>query len=298
MSGKLGKQLVTLARQGGGSFKTVSDRSKIASRFSERLATLNIQIRDVSHIKTKHIENYIRSRQDENISSRTLQNEMAALRSILSQGGRNVLANPAHDKLSNQALNISGASREGTKVAISDERIKEIVLTVSEKDRGVALGVQLARYIGLRAEETVQSAKSLNTWRKSLEAGNNNVRVVFGSKGGRPRDATIFDKDKVVNLLNEALRYIEQNNGKLIDKPTLHQALDRYHNVLRESGMTGIHAPHSLRYAYSKDAVNHHLENGMSRKEAEALVSMDLGHGDGRGAYVARVYNRLDESDE
>lgn len=298
MSGKLGKQLVTLARQGGGSFKTVSDRSKIASRFSERLATLNIQIRDVSHIKTKHIENYIRSRQDENISSRTLQNEMAALRSILSQGGRNVLANPAHEKLSNQALNISGTSREGTKVAISDERLREIVITVSEKDRGIALGIQLARYIGLRAEETVQSAKSLKTWRKNLEAGNNNVRVVFGSKGGRPRDASVFDKQKVVVLLNEAIRYIEQNNGKLIDKPTLHQALDRYHNVLRESGMTGIYAPHSLRYAYSRDAVNHHLENGMSRKEAEALVSMDLGHGDGRGAYVARVYNRTDESDE
>jgi hypothetical protein len=298
VSGKLGKQLVTLARQGGGSFKTVSDRSKIASRFSERLATLNIQIRDVSHIKTKHIENYIRSRQDENISSRTLQNEMAALRSILSQGGRNVLANPAHEKLSNQALNISGASREGTKVSISDERLREIVITVSEKDRGIALGIQLARYIGLRAEETVQSAKSLKTWRKNLEAGNNNVRIVFGSKGGRPRDASVFDKQKVVVLLNEAIRYIEQNNGKLIDKPTLHQALDRYHNVLRESGMTGIYAPHSLRYAYSRDAVNHHLENGMSRKEAEALVSMDLGHGDGRGAYVARVYNRTDESDE
>ncbi|WP_215845223.1 integrase domain-containing protein [Candidatus Pantoea bituminis] len=298
MSGKLSKQLVTLARQGGGSFKTVSDRSKIASRFSERLATLNIQIRDVSHIKTKHIENYIRSRQDEKISSRTLQNEMAALRSILSQGGRNVLANPAHDKLSNKALNISGASREGTKVAISDERLKEVLLTVSEKDRGIHLGVQLARYIGLRAEETVQSAKSLNTWRKSLEAGGNNVRVVFGSKGGRPRDATIFEKKKVISLLNEAVRYVEKNNGKLIDKPTLHQALDRYHNVLRESGMTGNIAPHSLRYAYSQDAVNHHLENGMSRKEAEALVSMDLGHGDGRGAYVARVYNRVDESDE
>ena len=36
----------------------------------------------------------------------------------------------------------------------------------------------------------------------------------------------------------------------------------------------------------------------MSRKEAEDLVSMDLGHGDGRGAYLARVYNRTDESDE
>ncbi|MGK3131372.1 integrase domain-containing protein [Pantoea sp. C8B4] len=296
MAGKLSKQLVTLARQGGGSFKTVSDRSKIASRFSERLAILNIQIRDVSHIKTKHIENYIRSRQVENISSRTLQNEMAALRSILFQGGRNVLANPAHEKLSNQALNISGASREGTKVAISDERFKEIISTVSEKDRGIALGIQLARYIGLRAEETVQSAKSLNTWRKSLLAGESNVRVVFGSKGGRPRDATIFERDRVIALLNEAVRYVYDNNGKLIDKPTLHQALDRYHNVLRESGMTEIHAPHSLRYAYSQDAVNHYLENGMSRKEAEALVSMDLGHGDGRGDYVARVYNRVDET--
>jgi len=295
MSKKLSKQLVTLARQGGGSFKTVSDRSKIASRFSERLATLNIQIRDVSHIKTKHIENYIRSRQDENISSRTLQNEMAAIRSILSQGGRNVLANPSHEKLSNQALNISGASREGTKVAISDERFKEIILTVSEKDRGIAIGIQLARYIGLRAEETVQSAKSINTWRKSLQAGENNVRVVFGTKGGRPRDATVFQKEKVLSLLNEAARYVEENNGKLIDKPSLHQALDRYHNVLRESGMTGVHSPHSLRYAYSQDAVNYHLGNGMSRKEAEALVSMDLGHGDGRGAYVARVYNRVDE---
>lgn len=298
MSGKLGKQLVTLARQGGGSFKTISDRSKIASRFSERLATLNIQIRDVSHIKTKHIENYIRSRQGENISSRTLQNEMAALRSVLTQGGRNVLANPTHEKLSNQALNISGASREGTKVAISDSRLKEVVSLVSEKDRGIALSIQLARYIGLRAEETVQSAKSLNTWRKTLQAGSDNVRVVFGTKGGRPRDATIFEKEKVISLLNEAVRYVEVNNGKLIDKPSLHQALDRYHNVLRESGMTGIHAPHSLRYAYSQDAVNYHLENGMSRKEAEALVSMDLGHGDGRGAYVARVYNRVDESVE
>lgn len=297
MSGKLGKQLVTLARQGGGSFKTVSDRSKIASRFSERLATLNIQIQDVSHIKTKHIENYIRSRQDENISSRTLQNEMAALRSILTQGGRNVLANPTHEKLSNQALNISGASREGTKVAISDSRLKEIISLVSEKDRGIAISVQLARYIGLRAEETVQSAKSLNTWRKSLQAGNDNVRVVFGTKGGRPRDATIFEKEKVIGLLNDAVRYVDGNNGKLIDKPSLHQALDRYHNVLRESGMTGIHAPHSLRYAYSQDAVNHHLENGMSRKEAEASVSMDLGHGEGRGAYVARVYNRVDDED-
>ena len=39
--------------------------------------------------------------------------------------------------------------------------------------------------------------------------------------------------------------------------------------------MNGKNAPNSLRYAYSRDAVNHHIKNGMSRDEAEALVSMD-----------------------
>lgn len=217
---------------------------------------------------------------------------MAAIRCVLLQGGRNVLANPTHEKLSSQALNISGASRKVTKVTISDERLKEVVSSVTQKDPGMAIGVQLARYIGLRAEETVQSAKSIKTWRKNLQDGNNTFRVVFGAKGRCPRDATIFQKEKVISILNEAIRHTDVNNGKLIDKPSLHQALDRYHNVLRESGMTGVHSPHSLRYAYSQDAVNYHLDNGMSRKEAEALVSMDLGHGDGRGAYVARVYNR------
>lgn len=69
---KLSRQLVTLARQGRGSFKTIADRSRIADRFSGRLAKLNIQIRDVKHIKTVHIEKYIHSRQSENISLRTL----------------------------------------------------------------------------------------------------------------------------------------------------------------------------------------------------------------------------------
>lgn len=298
MSVKLSKQLVTLARQGGGSFKTVSDRSKVASRFSERLATLNIQIRDVSHIKTKHIEGYVKSRLDENISLRTLQNEMAGIRSILSSGGRNKLADPTHDKLSNQALGISGASREGKKEALSDERLSEFVGRISDKDMGVALGIQLGRYLGLRAEEIIQSAKSIKTWQKTLNNGEDRVRVIFGTKGGRWRNVTVFERDKVISLLDQTVRYIDENNGRLIDRSTLHAALNRFHNVVRHAGMTGKEAPHSLRYSYSRDAVDYHIAQGVSRKEAEAIVSMDLGHGDGRGAYIARVYNRVSDNDE
>ncbi|CNE56220.1 putative phage integrase [Yersinia pseudotuberculosis] len=47
---KLNKSLMTLARQAGGSFKTVSDRMKIADRLAERVLKMNIQIRDANHL--------------------------------------------------------------------------------------------------------------------------------------------------------------------------------------------------------------------------------------------------------
>lgn len=80
----------------------------------------------------------------------------------------------------------------------------------------------------------------------------------------------------------------------MIDKAGIHLAIERYRNIVRDAGLVGKYAPHSLRYAYSIDAMKYHLEKGFSQKEAEALVSMDLGHGDGRGHYVTRVYNKVD----
>lgn len=89
---KLNKNLKTLARQAGGSFKTVSDRMKIADRFAERLLKLNVQIRDIKNIKTGHIELYMKSRLSEDISRRTLQNEMAAIRALLRVAGKTFMA--------------------------------------------------------------------------------------------------------------------------------------------------------------------------------------------------------------
>lgn len=292
---KLTKQLTTLARQGGGSFKTVADRSKLAARFAAKIAALNIQIRDVKHIKTQHIEKYIRSRQAEGISARTLQNEMAAVRNILTTAGRGKLADPQHEKLSNKALELSGASRDGTKVAISAERYLAAVSCAEKQDAGVAAALQLARCFGLRTEEAVQSVKSLKTWQQALLRGEARVRVVFGTKGGRPRDTTVIDRDKMLHAVNHALAMMQ--NGRLIDRPNLKSAIDRYRNVARRSGLTGKSAPHSLRYAWAVDAMEFHSRSGMSEKEVSALVSMDLGHGDGRGRYVVRVYAKSSESE-
>ncbi|MGS7193190.1 integrase domain-containing protein [Enterobacter cloacae subsp. dissolvens] len=294
---KLSKQLVTLARQAGGSFKTIADRSKIADRLAVRMAKLNIQIRDVKHIKTSHIERYIKSRLAENLSKRTLHNEMAAIRAIFSVAGRTKLADPQHERLNNAALGLSGASRDGTKVAISNERFHRALVGVSMHDAGVAAAVQLARVMGLRTEEAVQAAKSLKTWQRALIKGEPRLRIVFGSKGGRPRDTTVLNHQQVLKAVNEALQYADQHNGKLIDKPSLHSAIDRYRNVVREAGFTGKYAPHSLRYAWANEAMIFHQQRGMSEDEARAMVSMDLGHGDGRGRYIERVYSKVDDAD-
>lgn len=293
---KLSKQLTTLSRLGGGGFKTVADRSKIASRFALRLAQLNIQIRDIKHIKTHHIEHYVHSRLDENISLRTLQNEMAMIRNLMATAGRSKLADPKHERLSNRALGIAGASRDGTKVAITQERFEEALNKINAKDEGVAIVMEVARYLGLRNEEAVQSAKSIKTWHQALLRGDEKVKVVFGTKGGRPRDTTVVHREKLLNTLERAVNYAHQHNGKLIDKPNLHSAKDRYINVMRRvGGFVHRESNHGLRYAYAQDVEKYYQQKGFSQKEAQALVSMDLGHGDGRGDYVKRVYSKTRE---
>ncbi|MGC0880366.1 integrase domain-containing protein, partial [Pantoea agglomerans] len=183
-------------------------------------------------------------------------------------------------------------SRDGTKVAITDDYFKQVFASVSEKDEGVACAMKLSRLLGLRTEETVQSVKSLQTWKKALQNGDEKVRVVFGTKGGRPRDTTIINRIETIEAINRAITYSAENNGKLIDKPSIHLAIERYRNIVRDAGLVGEFAPHSLRYAYTQDVLKLHKNNGFSQKEAEALASMDLGHGDGRGHYIARVYNK------
>ncbi|TAJ02477.1 hypothetical protein EG334_19305 [Pectobacterium versatile] len=115
---RLSREMQTLARQAGGSHKTVHDRLKIAERLASHLLALNIQIR-------------------------TLHNEMAAVRVILRTAGRTKLADA--ERLSNRVLGLSGASRYGTRKAITPERYQAALATLQQKDTGLALTLQLAR---------------------------------------------------------------------------------------------------------------------------------------------------------
>lgn len=60
------------------------------------------------------------------------------------------------------------------------------------EDEGLAAALEIARLMGLRSQEAVQSSQSLKTWLKAIERGETRLKVVFGTKGGRPRYTTLW----------------------------------------------------------------------------------------------------------
>ncbi len=289
--GKLGGEMKVLAKHCGGSHKTVNDRIHIVQRFDQHLRALNVQIQQVAQIKVRHIESYIHERLAQGIGKRTLQNEMASLRAVLQQAGRKQVAE--HERLTNKSLGLSGASRSGTRQAITQDHYRYVLETARAKDPGLAAALELPRLMGLRSQEAVQSAQSLKTWKQAIGQDATRLTVVFGTKGGRPRETVILDSGAVKKALDNALAVAESRNHRLIDKPDLKSAMDYWHNQATRIGLTGAYSPHSLRYAWAQDAIHHYLAQGLSRKEALAMVAMDLGHGDGRGRYVAQVYGQI-----
>ncbi|WP_338884603.1 integrase domain-containing protein [Xenorhabdus sp. TH1] len=287
---RLIKELKFFARQGGGSHKTCHDRTRIAGRLGALLLSLNIQVKSLGHLKAKHVEHYVDARLSQGIAKRTVQNEMSALRNIFRMAGRKKLE--TSPRLSNKALGLNGASRAGTKQAIPDATFQVVYQKALERDAGFAVTLKLARLMGLRSQEAVQCSASLKSWRKQLEQPEPKLHVVFGTKGGRPRQTRVLDVAAVKEAVEQAIAIAEQRGGRLIDKPDLKQAMNYWRTHTTRIGLKGCHSPHSLRYAWAQDALAFYQQNGFSRQEARALVSMDLGHGDGRGRYVERVYSQ------
>jgi len=113
----------------------------------------NIQIKSIDNLKVKHIEAYTKSRLNNGIKPRTLQNRMAALRVAMRNSEKEhirALANPKHSQLSCKALGIDGASREGTKTAMSDDMLKGAIERLENGSGRALAGLTQQRLCGSR----------------------------------------------------------------------------------------------------------------------------------------------------
>lgn len=281
--------LVTATRAAGGSHLTIEAREKHFTQFSTWCYQNSFQLHQVDQIKDKHIGRFVQDQLARGLSKRTIQNQMSSIRAALRGAGRERYADGP--TISNGCLDIDGASRIGTKAAMPDDDFRRFISAAENADQGVATCLLLQRYLGLREKEAVMSISSLRTWQTQLLEGRQ-IHITHGTKGGRVRWSVPADRVEALRAVTQAISMAKCQGGRLVDKDNLKAALTRYSYICTKIGMTGQSASHSLRYAFAHDHLRDLAEVGVSQKESRSIVSQYLGHGDGRGRWVAMVYGR------
>lgn len=287
---ELKHSVATLANSKGGGHATKEARIKTASDFAKTMYQLGYQIRSVSQIRVTHLKAYSQSLQNRGLSPRTIANRLSHIRAALSSAGKAAMVKePAAQ---NSALGVAGGSRIGTKTAMNESLFSEIKAALVQKGEGFAAIAELQRALGLRQQEALRGANTdtLTQWQQQLADGY--ARVSLGTKGGRSRETIVHSYARAVLAVKNALSIAVQQGGYVLQADNYKQALNNLNNAYRSAGMKGEFSSHSLRYAWAREQMSHYRALGLSERQARAELSKDLGHGDGRGRYVAMVYLR------
>jgi hypothetical protein len=148
----------------------------------------------------------------------------------------------------------------------------------------------------MRQTEAIRGGRpdTLARWERELSQ-KGTVHVIEGTKGGRPRDTHVANVERALAVVRDPSEQLKaQSGGYLIRRADgsaaadLRQARNIYRNLCHREGIQ----THAARYAFTPERMEAYKAEGFSEREARAATSQDLGHGDGRGRYIASVYAR------
>jgi Integrase/Phage integrase, N-terminal len=241
---------------------------------------------DPATVTEKQLRNYVSSRIEAGITPRTIQNEVSHLRRALRGAGRAEWV----DSVTNAQLGVPAGTRIGTGRVV-DAQVLEQALANAQSD--TRTWIELERCLGLRREEMIESHKSLKQWEKSLERGQSFITVRHGTKGGRVRDTFIpaLYRERALTAIRAALE-VMAGRRYLVDARSDRAAKQQVYCRFAALGLKGEDSGHALRRAFCRDNYEYYLGEGHNVKEALALCSRDLGHGEGRGRWVWNNYLR------
>lgn len=278
-----------------GSHLTREARCGTFSTFALIMREMGYGIQAGSQIGGKHLQAFAQRRTSEGIGARTLAKELSHLRAVLKHVDKQGLA--ANASYSNRALGIGRGSRLGTKQPLSDEVLRAFQARMDQLGRpNIGALLELQRFLGLREVEAIRGGdvQTLARWQRELQA-RGSARVIFGTKGGRPREVRPAQLERALAAVRGARALLEASGQRYLlaradgaATAGLKQAIGVYRNVCYRAGVQS----HSARYAFARERMQAYRDEGFSEREARAATSLDLGHGDGRGRYVASVYVR------
>ena len=292
---ELRADLNRIGYQLGGAHLTQEARRATFSTFAQAMREKGYGIQSTEQIGGRHLKAFVECRLGQGVRSRTIANEMSHVRAVLVHCGKEGLArNPAY---SNKALGIGRGSRIGTKEALSDAAIRGFQELMDRRGRsGIGHVLELQRALGLREAEAIRggSSETLARWHREIQE-RGHVRVIEGTKGGHARDVHPADLARARTAIGRAQAILKASGQRyLVTRADgsattgLKQALGIYRNVCHRAGIQS----HAARYAFAQERMQAYRNEGLSEREARAATSLDLGHGDARGRFIASVYAR------
>lgn len=276
-----------VVRKTAGSRASHQARLSTARDFFHTLEAIGFKIDNFHKVKPDHVLKYFEIKKAEGTySDRTLANKASYLRTVFGAIAQSKTLKQATD-LSNADLGLQRSSRAGTHEVMPREQFDAVhaALPIGPRE-----AMSLQRVLGLRAMEAVRCVNSLPQWEKQLERGLP-VSVRFGTKGGRPRETHPVDREIALAAVRAARAVVKQQDGHLITGGNeLRSAVRAYQRALFNAGFKGSQSSHSARYEYARARYQTLIDEGLDSRSAVSVVSMDLGHGDGRTDYVRQVY--------
>lgn len=248
----------------------------------------------IAEVNVEIVRVYIEFLKDTEITISTQHNRLASIRVAMRALGRD----PDILGITAKFVGLEPRSRLGTKLPIPDDLLEiSIAKAVAMNELGFALALRLQRLLGLRGLESLMSISALE--KSALEASeivSNGIRIIKGTKGGRPRITDVIHAraNETLKTIQAALVYMHAHGGYLIDggKSGLKSARSKYHRLAKEVGLVGKFAPHSLRYAFATEKIAELRDLGYNRHEAMVLIAKYLGHGPSRARYISSVYGQ------
>jgi site-specific recombinase XerC len=235
----------------------------------------------------KQLAKYVEIRVEKGISAHSIQTEVSSIRRALEGAGRHI---DVVKIFTSESLGVPSCSRKGTGTAI-DENVYQTAL--QNADAVTSAMMRLEKNIGLRINEVIECTGSLKSWDKVLQLGGVELTVSSGTKGGKVRSVHIHPQHREAVHAAVVAALAVTTGGKkhfFNDAKSGRAALDMYSKNLAALGVKGKNSSHSMRRAFAVKQYCAYLDAGYENKAALARLSLDLGHGDGRGRWVWNNY--------
>lgn len=232
------------------SHATIADRSEFYSRMIRELHELGYRLTEVNNLKPKHVAALMRHWEGRGLSASTLQKRFSHLTLLCRWLGKKSMLRSAASYLTDpeRYRRAYAADHDHSWTAAGIDPLEKIA-EIAGDDFDVARVLRLQHAFGLR----IQEASLLNPARDRV--GEQYLRVVAGTKGGRPR-AVPIDTDAQRAVLAEAERHARATGRSMIPPEyDLKQWLKHCYHVLGRHGVTrqdGL-VSHGLRHQYAND---------------------------------------------